>query len=195
MPVTAKRYPDWVQAQRTRGTTVKKKGDNYYLYKRTSRRVPGKKYPQPVDTYIGIITPEGVIKSEKKKISLAGIEVKEFGFSRAIWQLCPEGWKNPLGDDWEDVLSILLWKWSPETYLSKERRLKTEQDFHYQFQAQAASLSRRIYKEHGVDLKELQILKSIYLLYFEKERVISKISPEQEELLKKIGMELSYAEA
>ena len=190
MPVTEKRYPDWVQAQRTRGTTVKKKGDNYYLYKRTSRRVPGK-YPQPVDTYIGIITPEGVIKSEKKKISLAGIEVKEFGFSRAIWQLCPEGWKNPLGDDWEDVLSILLWKWSPETYLSKERRLKTEQDFHYQFPAQAASLSRRIYKEHGVDLKELQILKSIYLLYFEKERVISKISPEQEELLKKIGMELS----
>lgn len=191
MPVTEKRYPDWVQAQRTRGTTVKKKGDNYYLYKRTSRRVPGKKYPQPVDTYIGIITPEGVIKSEKKKISLAGIEVKEFGFSRAIWQLCPEGWKNPLGDDWEDVLSILLWKWSPETYLSKERRLKTEQDFHYQFPAQVASLSRRIYKEHGVDLKELQILKSIYLLYFEKERVISKISPEQEELLKKIGMELS----
>lgn len=181
MPVTEKRYPDWVQAQRTRGTTVKKQGDNYYLYKRTSKRVPGKKYPQPVDTYIGIITPEGVIKSEKKKISLAGIEVKEFGFSRAVWQLCPEGWKNPLGDDWEDVLSILLWKWSPETYLLKERRLKTEQDFNYQFSSQAASLSRRIHKEHGVDLKELQILKSIYLLYFEKERVLSKISPEQQE--------------
>ena len=191
MPVTEKRYPDWVQAQRTRGTTVKKKGDNYYLYKRTSRRVPGKKYPQPVDTYIGIITPEGVIKSEKKKISLAGIEVKEYGFSKAVWQLCPEGWKKPLGDEWEEVLSIILWKWSPETYLSKERSLKTEQDFHYQFPAQAASLSRRIYKEHGVDLKELQSLKSIYLLYFEKERVISKISPEQEELIRKIGVELS----
>ena len=147
--------------------------------------------PYEMQSEIFTPTPEGVIKSEKKKISLAGIEVKEFGFSRAIWQLCPEGWKNPLGDDWEDVLSILLWKWSPETYLSKERRLKTEQDFYYQFPAQAASLSRRIYKEHGVDLKELQILKSIYLLYFEKERVISKISPEQEELLKKIGMELS----
>ena len=108
MPVTEKRYPDWVQAQRTRGTTVKKKGDTYYLYKRTSRRVPGKKYPQPVDTYIGIITPEGVIKSEKKKISLTGIEVKEYGFSKAVWQLCPEGWKKPLGDEWEEVLSIIL---------------------------------------------------------------------------------------
>lgn len=191
MPVTEKRYPDWVQEKRTRGTTVKKKGDTYYLYRRTSKRVPGKKYPQPVDTYIGIITPEGVIKSEKKKVSMEGIEVREYGFSKTVWQLCPEGWKKPLGDDWEDVLSIILWKWSPETYLSKERRLKTEQDFHYQFNAQAASLSRRIYKEHGVDLKELQILKSIYLLYFEKEKVISKINSEQERLLKRIGLELS----
>lgn len=191
MPVTEKKYPDWVQKQRTRGTTVKKKGDTYYLYKRTSRRVPGKKYPQPVDTYIGIITPEGVIKSEKKKISLGGIEVKEYGFSKTVWQLCPQGWKKPLGDDWEDVLSIILWKWSPETYLLKERKMKTEQDFHYQFAAQAASLGRRIYKEHGVDLKDLQILKSIYLLYIGKERVISKISPEQERVLEKTGVEIS----
>lgn len=191
MPVTEKKYPDWVQEKRTRGTTVKKKGDTYYLYKRTSRRVPGKKYPQPVDTYIGIITPEGVIKSEKKKISLRGIEVKEYGFSRAVWQLCPEGWKRPLGDDWEDVLSIIVEKWSPETYLSKERVIKAEQDFHYQFKAQASALSRRIYKEHGIELEKLQILKSIYLLYFERERVVSKISEEQEELLKKTGVELS----
>lgn len=191
MPMTEKRYPDWVQEQRTRGTTVKKKGDTYYLYKRTSRRIPGKKYPQPADTYIGIITPEGVIKSEKKKISLGGIEVKEYGFSRAVWQLCPEGWKKPLGDDWEDVLSIILRKWSPETYLSKERQLKNEKDFHYQFNAQAASLSRRFYKEHGMEINDLQILRSIYLLYFEKEKVISRISPEQEGLLEKTGVELS----
>lgn len=103
----------------------------------------------------------------------------------------PSGGKKPLGDDWEDVLSILLWKWSPETYLIKEGRVKAEKDFHYQFSAQAASLSRRIYKERGVDIKELQILKSIYLLYFEKERVISKISREQELILEKTGVELS----
>ena len=191
MPVTEKKYPDWVQEQRARGTTVKKKGDTYYLYKRTSRRVPGKKYPQPVDTYIGIITPEGVIKSEKKKISLSGIEVREYGFSKAVWQLCPQGWKKPLGNDWEDVLSIILWKWSPETYLAKERTLKPEQDFHYQFNAQASSLSRRMYKEYGAGLQELQVLKSIYLLYMEKERAVSKINQEQKLLLEKMGVELS----
>ena len=191
MPVTEKKYPDWVQEQRARGTTVKKKGDTYYLYKRTSRRVPGKKYPQPVDTYIGIITPQGVIKSEKKKISLSGIEVREYGFSKAVWELCPEGWKKPLGPDWEDVLSIILLKCSPESYLLKERELKKEQDFHYQFSAQTVSLSRRMYKEHGVGLQELQILKSIYLVYLEKERTVSKISQEQELLLEKTGVDLS----
>lgn len=119
------------------------------------------------------------------------IEVKEYGFSRAVWQLCPEGWKKPLGNDWEDVLSIILWKWSPETYLLKEKVLKAEQDFHYQFNAQASSLSRRMYKEHGVGLQELQVLKSIYLLYIGKERAVSKISPEQEQLLGKTGVDLS----
>ena len=83
MPVTEKKYPDWVQKYRTKGTTVKKKGDSYYLYKRTSRRVKGKKYPQPVDTYIGVITPEGVIQSNKRKISLTDAEVWEYGFSKA----------------------------------------------------------------------------------------------------------------
>ena len=190
MPATEKRYPEWVQEKRTRGTTVKKKGDAYYLYKRTSKRVPGKKYPQPVDTYIGIITPEGILKSEKRKVSLGGIEVKEYGFSQAVWQLCPEGWKKPLGDDWEKVLLLILSKWSPETYLLKEKERKEEQTLHYQLNAQAASLSRRIYKEHGVELKKLELLKSIYLLYLEKEKVVSKISAEQEELLEKIKVDI-----
>lgn len=124
MPVTEKKYPDWVQKYRIKGTTVKKKGDSYYLYKRTSRRVKGKKYPQPVDTYIGVITPEGVIQSNKRKVSLTDAEVWEYGFSKAIWELCPDDWKKPLGDDWQDVLSIILLKQSPTSYIQKTRVMK-----------------------------------------------------------------------
>ncbi len=98
----------------------------YYLYKRTSRCAPDKKYPQSVDAYIGIVAPNGVVESRRKKISLAGIEVKEYGFSGTIWQLCPEGWKRLLGDDGEDVLSIVIRKWPPETYLIKERAIKRD---------------------------------------------------------------------
>ena len=65
--------------------------------KRTSRRVKGKKYPQPVDTYIGVITPEGVIQSNKRKVSLTDAEVWEYGFSKAVWELCPDDWKKTVG--------------------------------------------------------------------------------------------------
>lgn len=46
--MSEKVYPGWVLAYRTRGTAVKKVGTNYYLYKHTSKRVPGKKYPRQV---------------------------------------------------------------------------------------------------------------------------------------------------
>ena len=188
--MSVKVYPDWVLAFKRRGTTVKKVGTNYYLYKHSSRRVPGKKYPQPVDTYIGVITPDGIIESGKKKLSLTGIEVKEYGFSKALWLLCPESWKKPLGDDWEEVLAVIIRKWSPESYLEKEMTIKNEEYFHYQFAAQMGSLTRKIYKEHRLDLSKLELLKTIYLVYLEKEAVVSKISEEQKELLDKIGITL-----
>lgn len=190
MPATAITYPEWVQKHRVRGTTIKKKGNSYYLYKRTSKRVPGKKYPQAVDTYIGLITPEGVVYSDKKKVALSNIEVREYGFTKAIQDLCPEGWKKPIGEDWNDVLSIIILKWSPESFLKDTPTQKTENDFHYQFAVQAASLSRRIYKEHGIDLKELEILKTIYLVRIEKNSAISVISPAQQEIIDRLGMSM-----
>ena len=162
----------------------------YYLYKRTSKRVPGKKYPQPVDTYVGLITPDGVVYSDKKKVTLSNIEVREYGFSHAIWELCPKDWKTPLGKDWEDVLSIILVKNSPESYLKDRPNLKSEADFHYQFAAQAASLSRRIAKSCGVGFQELELLKTIYLVRIEKNTAVSVISPEQQELIDRLGLEM-----
>lgn len=190
MPATEKKYPEWVQQHRTRGTTVKKKGDAYYLYKRTSKRVPGKKYPQPVDTYIGMITPEGVIYSDKKKVSLSDIEVYEFGFSKALLDLCPEGWKKPLGDDWEKVLKIILKAWSPESYLLKDEEDLPEEQFHYSFPAQKSSLSRRIYKTHKIDLEDLGCLKRIYLVRLDKQEALSKINEEQRKLIEKLGVRM-----
>ena len=190
MPAKDKVYPEWVQAYRTRGNTVKKKGDSYYLYKRTSKRIPGKKYPQPVDTYIGVITPEGVVESDKKQIDVKDIRVREYGFSRTIREICPEGWKQALGKDWEDILDIILLKWSPETYLQDERKIRQEEEFHVQFAAQMASLSRRIYKQYQVDMAELEPLKRIYLVTSGKIRAISKIRPEQQEILDKFGIRM-----
>ena len=68
--------------------------------------------------------------------------------------------------------------------------MKNEQDFHYQFPAQMASLCRRIYKEHKIELKDLEVLKTVYLVVLEKETVLSKISPEQRILIDSLGLEM-----
>lgn len=91
-------YPEWVQSQKRKGTTVKKVENNYYLYKHSSKRVKGKKYPVPVDTYIGKITPEGVEEGTNRKNNSETPEVivREFGFSNAAIRCYPPEWKENL---------------------------------------------------------------------------------------------------
>ena len=185
-------YPEWVQAQRKKGTTVKKVGNNYYLYKRTSKRVPGKKYPQPVDTYIGMITPDGIIEKKKILVATSSVEVKEYGFSKAVQELCPQDWKDVMGSEWEDKLNLLITHWSPNSYLTKERDIKSEEELRFSMASQAGSLSRRIYKSCGVGIEELKQLDTIYAVYIEKQVIISKISEKQQKILDKIKVQLEY---
>ena len=54
--------PEWVIKYKHPGTTVKKIGNNYYLYYASSSRQEGKRYPVCHQTYIGKITPNGVLQ-------------------------------------------------------------------------------------------------------------------------------------
>ena len=184
-------YPDWVQRYRTKGTTVRKVGNNYYLYQHSSKRVKGKKNPVPKDTYIGRITPEGVIKGKRKKISTdsSDIIVKEFGFSRTVEILCPMDWKNPLGSEWQRVLDKIIFHESPETYIADDRIIE-DLEAHIQLGAQKTALQRRLKLAYGVDLHDLCILKSIYRVIIGGKPVISKISDEQTKLLESLSIEL-----
>ena len=185
-------YPEWVQRHKERGTTIKKVGENYYLYKHSSKRVPGKKNPVPVDTYIGRITPEGVVKGSKKKVDANDSEiiVKEYGFSRAVRHLCTPGWREPLGPVWKEVLDYIILKESPESYIWAEYPDSISLDPHIQPGVQKTSLVRRIKQEYGVEWKELHLLSTIYLVSFSGKKAISKVSDEQKLLLEKIGLEM-----
>lgn len=185
-------YPEWVQQQRIKGTTVKKVGNTYYLYKRTSKRVPGKKYPQPVDTYIGIITPDGIIERKRQQLATISIKVKEYGFSKAVWDSCPDDWKKAVGEGWEDKLACMIMKASPESYLSVDMDIKGEDELSFSAASQAGMLSRRFYKRYGVEFNSLEILKSVYLVYIENHVFVSEITDEQMKLLKKISVSLEY---
>ena len=142
-------YPEWVQEQRVKGTTVKRVGNTYYLYKRTSKRIPGKKYPQPVDKYIGIITPDGVIERNRQQLATTSIKVKEYGFSQAVWESCPDDWKKAVGEGWEDKLACMIMKFSPESYLSVDRTIRSEEELCFSVSSQAGMLSRRFIKKYG----------------------------------------------
>lgn len=185
-------YPEWVQQQRIKGTTVKKVGNTYYLYKRTSKRVPGKKYPQPVDTYIGIITPGGIIERKRQQLATTSIKVKEYGFSKAVWDSCPDDWKKAVGEGWEDKLACMIMKASPESYLSVDMDIKGEDELSFSAANQAGMLSRRFYKRYGVEFNSLEILKSVYLVYIENHVFVSEITDEQMKPLKKISVSLEY---
>ena len=185
-------YPEWVQKHKERGTAIKKVGENYYLYKHSSKRVAGKKNPVPVDTYIGRITPDGVIKGNKKKVDAndSDIVVKEYGFSRAVRHMCTSGWKEPLGSAWKEVLDFIILRESPESYVRDEYEDGISLDPHIQPGVQKTSLARRIRQEYGVEWKDLQALSTIYLVSFSGKKSISRVSEDQKKLLDRIGLEM-----
>ena len=52
-------------------------------------------------------------------------------------------------------------------------------------------LKQKLVREHGVKLEELESLKNIYILYMKKGQAVSRISDEQEKLLREIGVDVS----
>lgn len=176
-------YPDWVKKFRRKGTAIKKVGHTYYLYQHTSKRVPGKKYPQAVDRFIGVITPDGVVEKRKKKVSLEDIEVLEYGFSFALYSLCPKKWKKSLKDEWLSVLKCIVFRYSPHSYLLV--------DFHDDECSKNVSLyERKLFDDIDISLEELLSLSTIYLLRFSDRDVISKINDHQNHLLDKLNIRI-----
>lgn len=174
-------YPEWVNRHRTKGTNIKKVGNSYYLYKRTSKRVPGKKNPQTYDRFIGVITPEGVKEGKMKKLSTADIEVFEYGFSYALARLCPEKWKIHIGDGWEDVLCEIIRAESPRSYLLRE---KPEKDTGRNINMARHSLEESL----NASLSDLYPLKDIYLIVFENGEAVSKVYDSQQKLLDRLSI-------
>lgn len=111
--------------------------------------------------------------------------MKEFGFSRAVEQLCPQDWKAPLGKAWQETLDFIIVKESPESYIVKSRTVVSELDPRIQLGAQIGMLNRRMFQEFGVKLKDLEILKSVYAVYINNKVLISKLTEDQRKLIEK----------
>ncbi|MDD3999898.1 MAG: hypothetical protein PHX62_03275 [Bacilli bacterium] len=67
-------FPDYVMKYKQKGYKILKRGEQYYLYKTSSKRVEGFKYPQTSNIYIGIITEDGLIKAKTRIEEITGYE-------------------------------------------------------------------------------------------------------------------------
>ncbi len=95
-----------------------------------------------------------------------------------------------MGKAWQEVLDFIILKESAESYVATERGIVESLDPHIQYGAQKGSLIRRMQKESGVDMKDLKNLSTIYLIYMDGNKIVSKISDKQQEILKQFHIDL-----
>lgn len=187
-------YPEWVRQYKTKGTVIKKVNDSYYLYKRTSKRVEGKKYPQAVDKYIGVITKDGVKNALSKKISLeAKCIVKEYGLSKTLQSTVPDVWKKIAGDNWNQILYLLIDHYIDNSYLPYEVTMPGRDNNRNYTPAQWNSLFRHLKDIYGVSKDELMSLKNIYKVYMDGKTFISYISDDQKAILNRLSIDLEVS--
>jgi hypothetical protein len=180
------KYPDWVNAHKTKGTSVKKVGDSYYLYSATSKRVAGKKYPQPVQKFIGAITPDGLVKSGIRKVSTEKVRVYEYGLSFALKHLLPQKFLDDIREKEkrEPIFLNIVRKLSPTSYLLRNVDLPSAEELRISLCAQTKKFERL----SGVELNSLLPLAGLYLVETKEADMLSEATPRIQEIFKRIGV-------
>jgi hypothetical protein len=181
-------YPDWVIAFREKGTSIKKVGNEYYLYRSTSKRVPGKKYPQPVEEYIGAITREGVVRTKTRKISTDSVKVYEYGMSYALQSMLPEAFlinkhdKETLRYAFLHIVKHV----SPRSYLLRNTELPTLSELHINLPLQL----KRYERLTGIKIEGLRPLSELYLVETRECDMLSEVTPEMQEIYAGLGVKI-----
>ena len=182
-------YPDWVNSYKEKGTSVKKVGNEYYLYRSTSRRVPGKKYPQPVQEYVGTITRDGVVKTSVRKVSTDRVRVYEYGMSYAMQALLPEAFLINSHD--RDTLRFaflhIVKHYSPKSYLLRGIELPDLSELRIILSVQI----KRYERLAGISITDLKPLSELYLVETRECDMLSEATPEMSELLGKLGVKIN----
>ena len=59
-------FPEWAQKikEESNGNVLRMSGGKIYLYRSTSRRIPGHKYPVAKEEYLGVVTPTGLLPAD-----------------------------------------------------------------------------------------------------------------------------------
>ena len=81
------KYPDYISKFRPKGTIVKSVRGVYYVYKATSKRVEGKKYPvQVIEKLLGKIDENGFHSLDHALVDTTRVRIREYGFTNYLIQ-------------------------------------------------------------------------------------------------------------
>lgn len=182
-------YPQWVRDQVPPGHTVKKNGNQYYLYKTKSVYVPGKKNPQPQSKYVGVITENGIRYSSRRKVDTESYpEWYEYGFSRCFYNLCfsvlIKEFRNQ--EITEAVVMNVIKQLSPHSYLLKDREVPSAEEM----KICICNQIRKIEEKKGILFKDYEALKDIHMIEIEGRRIITAVHDDQRKMAEKLGVNI-----
>jgi hypothetical protein len=148
--------------------------------------VKGKKNPQPVQKFIGTITPDGLVQSMVRKISTDPVKVYEYGFSFALERIMPTRFWTDFHDPVKahNVFLLIVERFSPRSYLLRDVLLPSKEDLSVCIDAQIRKCERLC----GFTFDLLIPLMHWYLVSTKEQDMLSEKSEEMELILKKIGV-------
>ena len=186
------KYPSYVNQFRPKETIIKKVNDVYYVYKATSKRVEGKKYPvQVIEGVIGKIDEYGFHDTEKVKLN-QDVIVRECGFTNLILKykdtFMNETYSRFKKQDREIILYSLIYYLSSNTYIQDKYRDKILpiQEVIDKYKLSIGRQIKIIERIMETTLKEIEELKYICRVYIGEREIKTKITKRQKEIIEKL---------
>ena len=192
-------YPDYVKKYKPKGTIVKFVRNQYYVYEATSKRVPGKKYPQQViGDLVGKIDYSGFHKSTKCLCDISNPIIREFGFSRLMMKFYDDfkGRNNLNKRDSKNLYITFLLMLSPQSYLQDEEDFEviSKERICNKFNMSICQQLDAILKSTGFDKEKLEPLKYICTVKLGTRIIVGKLNDTQKEIIESMGIVNEFSE-
>lgn len=188
-----RKYPENITKHRPKGCIIKKVNNKYYVYKATSKRVEGKKYPvQVIEGLVGEIDERGFHELSTAKVNTERVEIREYGFTNFLLMFEDEYVSRQASHikvkDIKHIYHSLIVYLSPMSYLQDEENIESvdvlAEKFGIGLPKQLTSISNSI----EMNLKDIEELKYICLVKMGNRRFYSDLTARQKEILEKIGV-------
>ena len=185
------KYPENITKYRPKGCIIKKVNNKYYVYKATSKRVEGKKYPvQVIEGLVGEIDDFGFHKLNTQKVDTTNVEIREYGFTNFILLYEEEylSRQNYKKSDAIHILHSLIVYLSPMSYLQDEETIDDIDTLINKYGIGIPNQISSISKSIGYSLEEIERLKYICLVKMGNKKFYSDLTIEQKNIIESIGV-------